>query len=87
MTFGRIDEISDRFDKIRDMVNNISINNLSDAEMSFQNILADKIASALDAKKTEIASTVYGGTPSATNTDDSIDTTSIENSQSTESEE
>ena len=46
---------------VRDLVDQITGEDLVGAEGSFKDIIADKIASALDNKKVEIANSVYNG--------------------------
>ena len=46
---------------ITNLVDQITGDDLVGAEGSFQNIIQDKIASALDSKKVEIANSVYNG--------------------------
>ena len=46
---------------VRDLVDQITGEDLVGAEGSFRDIIADKIASALDNKKVEIANSVYNG--------------------------
>lgn len=46
---------------ITNLVDQIAGDDLVGAEGSFQNIIQDKIASALDSKKVEIANSVYNG--------------------------
>ena len=46
---------------VRELINQITTDDLVGAEGSFKDILADKVASALDNKKVEIANSVYNG--------------------------
>ena len=46
---------------VRELINQITTDDLVGAEGSFKDILADKVASALDNKKVELANSVYNG--------------------------
>ena len=46
---------------VRELINQITGDDLVGAEGSFQDIIADKVASALDNKKVELANSVYNG--------------------------
>ena len=46
---------------VRELINQITTDDLVGAEGSFRDILADKVASALDNKKVELANSVYNG--------------------------
>ena len=46
---------------VRDLVDQITGDDLVGAEGSFQDIIADKVANALDNKKHEVANSVYNG--------------------------
>ena len=46
---------------VRELINQITTDDLVGAEGSFQDIIADKVANALDNKKHEVASSVYNG--------------------------
>ena len=46
---------------VKELIDQITGDDLVGAEGSFQNIIQDKIASALDSKKVEIANSVYNG--------------------------
>ena len=48
-------------DSIENMVNSIERGDLNDAEGSFQDIINDRLSTALDAKKVELANSVYNG--------------------------
>ena len=46
---------------VRELIDQITGDDLVGAEGSFKDILADKVASALDNKKVELANSVYNG--------------------------
>ena len=46
---------------VRELIDQITGDDLVGAEGSFQDIIADKVASALDNKKVELANSVYNG--------------------------
>ena len=46
---------------VRELINQITGDDLVGAEGSFQDIIADKVANALDNKKHEVANSVYNG--------------------------
>ena len=46
---------------VKELINQITGDDLVGAEGSFQDIIADKVANALDNKKHEVASSVYNG--------------------------
>ena len=48
-------------ERVRELINQITTDDLVCAECSFRDILADKVASALDNKKVELANSVYNG--------------------------
>jgi hypothetical protein len=48
-----------------DLINNIKNDNNVDAEKAFNSTMADVISTALDAKKIEVASNLFTGTPDA----------------------
>ena len=62
---------------VRELINQITTDDLVGAEGSFQDIIADKVASALDNKKVELANSVYNG----------IDANDIETDAETEIED
>ena len=62
---------------VRELINQITTDDLVGAEGSFKDILADKVASALDNKKVELANSVYNG----------IDANDIETDAETEIED
>ncbi len=48
-----------------DLINHIKNDNNVDAEKAFNSTMADVITTALDAKKIEVASNLFTGTPEA----------------------
>jgi hypothetical protein len=60
---------------IDQMITNIMNGNNSDAQNDFRNVMADKIHSAIEAKKTEVSQNLYG-TNVATEIEDHEDTQS-----------
>jgi hypothetical protein len=46
-------------DQIRDMISNIIDGNTADAQATFDDLVATKISSALDDRKTELAQSIF----------------------------
>ena len=75
---------------IENMVNSIERGDLNDAEGSFQDIINDRLSVALDAKKVELANSVYNGFDApdgAMNLDIPLDDESIEIEGDTDTEQ
>lgn len=55
----------DNIDQIRAMVKNIADKNLITAGGTFQDLMASKVAAALDTRRQEIAASIFGDKPAA----------------------
>lgn len=53
--------IPENWDDIRNMVTDIAAKNMIDVEAQFSNIMRTKVSDALDAKRQEVAKSIYGG--------------------------
>lgn len=64
------------FEHIRQLVDNIRTKNMVDANLEFGSIIANKVNDALNVKRQEIASSLFGG--AAQETADSTDDVNVE---------
>lgn len=72
--------IPENWDDIRNMVTDIAAKNMIDVEAQFSNIMKTKVLDALDAKRQEVAKSIYGGKPQTSSEDEH----SAENGSETE---
>lgn len=66
----------DDFEHIRQLVDNIRTKNMVDANLEFNNVISNKVQAALDVKRQELASSIFGG--AAQETADSTDDVDVE---------
>ena len=61
------------YDQIRALVSNIAAKNMIDVEAQFKTIMGDTVAVALDARRAEVAQSIYGGAPESETEDEHSD--------------